>query len=484
MPFSAYSITLEAGDIPDAMIPDEIARDIETAAAVAAEEVLRTAEDVTLTALIAAEAAVRASADSIESYTRGAVDTTLQNHITDEASARAAADIALVPARTAPGKAVKLPVTAGGPLVEAGSLQVVGDAGFVLTGSITPAASAVVAGTGTLFLTELKPGDRVTIGVTTKTVISIQSDLQYTADAAYLASGLDSSVAVLPCIESHVDNAGVLRYVLRSDGVAEERNGATLLSSYDTGGGNGQRRVGSDTSYYGQIEYSYTPKILYLRSQSAGIGYVSLYGGASGTFWLDTVAASLTAGATQTQAGATTLSAILNFIGTCATIGNGVKLQTAVAGLSQFVYNGTALPAQVWPNTSDNFGAGVDLADPALLMPGEGRWYYAQDATNWVSSRLPDSVANALTATGTTQSDAYALTADYSRFTTVAAGTGCKATAARNYVVIINRGANALIFYPESGSAIDGGSADAGVSIPADGSAKFKRFSATIWESV
>lgn len=90
----------------------------------------------------------------------------------------------------------------------------------------------------------------------------------------------------------------------------------------------------------------------------------------------------------------------------------------------------------------------------------------------------------ALTATGTTQADALALTITNSYVGTAASGTGVIlpsiATRSDNYTVF-NYGANALLVYPPVGSSIGSGSANAGFSVAAAKSAKFTMLTSTLW---
>ena len=67
-------------------------------------------------------------------------------------------------------------------------------------------------------------------------------------------------------------------------------------------------------------------------------------------------------------------------------------------------------------------------------------------------------VADQLTATGTTQGTAYVCGADYNRFTTVASGSGAILPSLNpgDYVTVINAGANALKLYPPVGGQING----------------------------
>ena len=72
------------------------------------------------------------------------------------------------------------------------------------------------------------------------------------------------------------------------------------------------------------------------------------------------VTAAITAGTTQTQAGATALTKDVNEISTCANANDGVKLPTAVGGQQITIVNNGAQTARVWPFSGDDNGAGVD----------------------------------------------------------------------------------------------------------------------------
>lgn len=76
-------------------------------------------------------------------------------------------------------------------------------------------------------------------------------------------------------------------------------------------------------------------------------------------------------------------------------------------------------------------------------------------------------VANNLTATGSSQATAVTLGADFNRFTTVAASTGCIIPPLNpgDTIQVFNAGANALSLYPPSGGIINALSANAAYSI-------------------
>lgn len=95
-----------------------------------------------------------------------------------------------------------------------------------------------------------------------------------------------------------------------------------------------------------------------------------------------------------------------------------------------------------------------------------------------------------LTAAGSTQANALAITADVNVCTTVAASTGVRLPAYTNSgddgesMIIVNGGANSLSIYPASGSKINNLSADAAYALAAGKSVEVIRVSATQWVTV
>ena len=89
----------------------------------------------------------------------------------------------------------------------------------------------------------------------------------------------------------------------------------------------------------------------------------------------------ITAGTTQTQAGATELTADRNNVTTVANDDDGVKLLTAVAALRQSVTNNGANLLKIYPNTSDDTGKGVN--SPITISVGTTVDFEAYDSTNW-----------------------------------------------------------------------------------------------------
>lgn len=98
---------------------------------------------------------------------------------------------------------------------------------------------------------------------------------------------------------------------------------------------------------------------------------------------LNSNATGIIASTTQTQAAATALTKVTNDVTTVANDNDAVKLLTAVAGVKQTVYNNGANVLQVFPNTSDNLGQGVDAS--ITIEPGQFGVFTAKDATNWIA---------------------------------------------------------------------------------------------------
>lgn len=111
-----------------------------------------------------------------------------------------------------------------------------------------------------------------------------------------------------------------------------------------------------------------------------------------------------------------------------------------------------------------------------------------------ISSTLPAalSIPGALVTTsatvsaaGSNQGTATALTSDLNIITTVGSGTGVvlQTAAAGKTVIVVNKGANALVVYPASGGAIDALGSNVGISVPVGGWIEFNGSSATQWYS-
>jgi hypothetical protein len=93
----------------------------------------------------------------------------------------------------------------------------------------------------------------------------------------------------------------------------------------------------------------------------------------------------ITAGTTQTQAGATALTTDVNRIATCANVGDVVGLPQALAGKTCKIINDGANNAQVFPKTSgDNIDSeAANAVDPNALAAGTARTYECLTDGTW-----------------------------------------------------------------------------------------------------
>ena len=98
-------------------------------------------------------------------------------------------------------------------------------------------------------------------------------------------------------------------------------------------------------------------------------------------------------------------------------------------------------------------------------------------------SAINGQIASGLTATGTTQGTALAISADINSFGTVASGTGAKLFAAMpgDSQIVYNGGANALTVYPPTGARINGVAVNGGVALGTNTFCEYFCVSATQW---
>jgi hypothetical protein len=98
------------------------------------------------------------------------------------------------------------------------TFRIKGNAPSVITGSINPAASTSVTGTGTLFLSELVPGDRIVVAGETRTIVSITSDTLLIVDSAFSGGNIDPAPIRLPAIFILKDHDDTIRGLIRDTG--------------------------------------------------------------------------------------------------------------------------------------------------------------------------------------------------------------------------------------------------------------------------
>ena len=139
----------------------------------------------------------------------------------------------------------------------------------------------------------------------------------------------------------------------------------------------------------------------------------------------------------------------------------GLPISTGVSGLGTGVATFLATPSA------------ANLAAAVTEETGSGSLVFAT-SPSLTTPTLNSAVVNnnnAVSAAGTTQGTATALTVDYNVITTAAASSGVvlpTATAGRR-IVIVNKGANTLSIYPATGGTIDALSANAAIQIAANG---------------
>lgn len=197
----------------------------------------------------------------------------------------------------------------------------------------------------------------------------------------------------------------------------------------------------------------------------------------------------LTAGTTQTQAGATQINSMIARVTTNATAGNGIRLPAGPGGKMITVINTTANAVNLYPFNStdaiDSLGAGNAYSLPAganvtFTGAAAGAWY--SDA----SANQAFSAAAAVAAAGTTQGGATQLTAALNNVATGTANQGVILPAAvPGTRVVVNNATGATIkVYPQGTGTIDGGSASAAQTLTsAHRGAEFFCFVAGAWVS-
>ena len=111
-------------------------------------------------------------------------------------------------------------------------------------------------------------------------------------------------------------------------------------------------------------------------------GAITASGGVAGT-----VATGITAGTTHTLAGATALTAAINFVATVANASDAVALPAATAamiGQTVTVFNDGSHAAAVWPQAADAIDGGTTGA--AVTLTNAKRCVYYYKAANTITS--------------------------------------------------------------------------------------------------
>lgn len=151
----------------------------------------------------------------------------------------------------------------------------------------------------------------------------------------------------------------------------------------------------------------------------------------------ESAATGITAGTTRTQAQATVLTKEVSRVDTStapaagSTLGDGVVLMTAAAGLDATVINNTANNIQVYGNGTDTIN-GIAGSVGVPIPPGDVAQFEAAAAGSWnfeagvgAAGALPTQISvSGVTATGANQAGAFVLPADFNFISSTPAGTG------------------------------------------------------------
>lgn len=141
-------------------------------------------------------------------------------------------------------------------------------------------------------------------------------------------------------------------------------------------------------------------------------------------------------------------------------------------------YPGTPVIAQFTGNSTPTMCA------PIVVDSSTGDIYTVKTGDVIVKTQA-NSAATGLTATGTNQATAYALTAKSNSFSTVAAGTGVILTGSvGDDQLVYNGGANPMTVYPASGAGINGLPANAGALLPTNTACNFTRLTSTLYTGI
>ena len=238
-------------------------------------------------------------------------------------------------------------------------------------------------------------------------------------------------------------------------------------------------------------------------SQGAGWTFAGGVALPQGAFVTGSASAGITAGTTRTQAGAVGLSQEVNRIDTStapaagSTLGDGVRLMAAQAGLTVAVINNTANPVQLYGNGSDTLN-GVAGAT-GLMLPPQGIYVFAAAANGaWscegvgtgASGGYPTVTAvDALTAkAGGGQAGATLCAAVINRFTTVAtagdSGILPAAKAGMQITVTNAHATNSMNLFPASGEQINQAGANTAFALAAGKTASFTSAANGAWHAV
>lgn len=156
--------------------------------------------------------------------------------------------------------------------------------------------------------------------------------------------------------------------------------------------------------------------------------------------------------------------------------GTGISVSGATGAVTITNTGVTALAGTANQITASASTGSVTLSIPSTFVaPGSVA----------VTTSLSKSFTGSISAAGSTQGTATALTTDYNVVTTVSASQGVVLPAAASpfgrEVTVVNRGANPLAVYPATGASIDGATANTAVTIPVNSEISFFSSSTSQW---
>jgi hypothetical protein len=130
----------------------------------------------------------------------------------------------------------------------------------------------------------------------------------------------------------------------------------------------------------------------------------------------------------------------------------------------------------------------AQTADRTWGIPDASSTFMGTDVTQTVTNKtIYEPTTTAISAAGTNQATATALTSMYNVVTTVAASSGVRLPVPAQSglrCTVVNRGANTLNIYPASGGAIDGAAVNAAFALQSNATIVFESSSGTQWFTV
>lgn len=208
----------------------------------------------------------------------------------------------------------------------------------------------------------------------------------------------------------------------------------------------------------------------------------------NGTAWTSSIAGSLSL-ATLAVNGATADTTNRLAVRTLAALLTAVYAADGGTGDVQLKLNKEATGDTASVLFQNNFSGRAEFG---MVGDDDFRLKTSPDGSTWLdvvkmmaaTGRLAfKSIASGLTAAGTNQATATAITKTLSAFTTVAASTGGRLPTPEpgEFFLVANKGANSLAVYPDTGGAINNLATNAAFSIGADARRLFFAVTATQW---